>query len=256
MIILRAVRRAIAYETTRLVTRRSTFGVAALAMFGSALITLPAARAAVTGGEGSPQSRVGWVVAGGELGTIIPGAAAVIAAAWLGAGLVTEDYRFGLGLSTYSRLPRRGTGLVGKIAVAWSVGLLLAVVTRVAAFFTALGGFALAHSTAASATVSPSYLLVLPTVGEIFFAMLGGAVGVLSAPLLRLRLFAVAASGAVVAAFAGFAPHSQSPYAPLAGRILLSTGLPIVPTIVVMPEIALFGLTCAALLAVRRRRVD
>lgn len=254
MIILRAVRRAAGYEMTRLVTRRSTLGVTALAVFGSALITLPAARAAVT--WGSPDSRVGWVISGGALGAIIPGAAAVMAAAWLGAGLVSEDYRFGLGLSTYSRLPRRGTGLVGKIVVAWSIGLLLAVITRFAAFFTALGGFALAHSTADSATVSPSYVLLLPTVGEIFFAMLGGVVGVLSAPLVRLRLLAVAASCALAAAFAAFAPHSQSPYAPLAGRILLGSGLPIVPTIMVLPEIVLFGLTCAALLAVRRRRVD
>lgn len=254
MIILRAVRRAIGYEVTRLTTRRSTFGVAGLAVFGSALVTLPAARAAVTWGE--PQSQVGWVVSGGSLGTIVPAAAGVAAAAWLGAGLVAEDYRFGLGLSTYSRLPRRGAGLLGKIVVAAVVGLLLAFVTRIAAFFTALGGFALAHSTAASDVVSPSYLLLLPTFGEVFFAMLGGVVGVLAAPLVRLRLLAVAAACSVVAAFATIAPHSQSPYAPLAGRLLLLSGLPVLPTVLVLPAVALFALTCAALLAVRRRRVD
>lgn len=254
MNILRAVRRSVGYETTRLVTRRSTYGVAGLAVFGSALITLPAARAAVM--WGAPQDRVGWVVGGGLLGTIVPGTAAVVSAAWLGAGLVTEDYRFGLGLSTYSRLPRRGTGLFGKLAVATAVGLILAVVTRIAAFLTALGGFALAHGSAGGATVSPSYLLLLPTFGEVCFAMLAGVVGVLGAPLLRLRLFAVAASLGVAAAFAGLAPHSQSPYAPLAGRMLLLSRLPIVPTLLVLPEVALFALTCAALLAVRRRRVD
>jgi hypothetical protein len=254
VIILRAARRAVGYETTRLVTRRSTFGVAGLAMFGSALVTLPAARAAVM--WGAPQDRVGWVVSGGLLGTIVPGAAAVVSAAWLGAGMVTEDYRFGLGLSTYSRLPRRGTGLLGKVAVVWVVGLLLAVVTRVAAFFTALGGFALAHSTAPGATISPSYLLLLPTFGEVCFAMLGGVVGVLGAPLLRVRLFAVAASFGVAVAFASLAPHSQSPYAAVAGRLLLLSRLPIVPTLMALPGISLFALTCAALLAVRRRRVD
>ena len=253
MIILRAVRRAIGYEVTRLATRRSTVGVAGLAMFGSALVTLPAARAAVT--WGSPQARVGWVVSGGSLGTVIPAAAAVVGAAWLGAGLVSEDYRFGLGLSTYSRLPRRGTGLLGKLVVGAGLGLLLAIVTRVAAFLTALGGFALAHSTAASRTASVSYLLALPTFGEVFFAMLGGVVGVLAAPLVRLRALAVGAACGAVAAFATIAPHSQSPYAPLAGRVLLFSGLPFLPTVMVLPGVALFALTCAALLAVRRRRV-
>lgn len=56
MIILRAVRRAVGYEMTRLVTRRSTLGVTALAVFGSALITLPAARAAVTWALRTPGS--------------------------------------------------------------------------------------------------------------------------------------------------------------------------------------------------------
>ncbi|WP_034265592.1 hypothetical protein [Actinospica robiniae] len=254
MIILRAVRRSIGYEVTRLATRRSTIGVAGLAMFGSALVTLPAARAAVT--WGAPQSRVDWVVSGGSLGAIVPAAAGVAAAAWLGAGLVTEDYRFGLGLSTYSRLPRRGAGLLGKIVVAAGLGLLLAIVTRVAAFFTALGGFALAHSTEVSGTVSPSFFLLLPTVSEAFFAMLAGVVGVLTAPLLRVRLGAVAAACGVVAMLATVSPHTQSPYAPLASRLLLLSGLPILPTVILLPEFALFGLTCAALLAVRRRRVD
>ena len=254
MIAMRSVRRAAGYEATRLGTRRSTFGVAGLAMFGSALVTLPAARAAVT--SGTPQARVGWVVEGGSLGAVLPGTAAVLAAAWLGAGLVTEDYRFGLGLSTYTRLPRRGAGLLGKLVVATSIGLVLAVMTRVAAFLTALGGFALAHSTVATGPVSPSYVLALPSIAELFFAMLGGTLGVLCAPLLRLRLLAVAATWGLGAVIATVVPRSQSPYTLVMGRLLARAGLPVVPVAVALPELLVVGLVLAALIAVRRRSID
>jgi hypothetical protein len=254
VIALRAVQRAAGYEATRLVTRRSTLGVAGLAMFGSALITLPAARAAVT--SGAPQSRVGWVVAGGPVGVIVPGTVAVLAAAWLGAGLVTEDYRYGLGLSTYARLPRRGAGLAGKLAVAAWVGLLLAVLTRASAFLTALGGFALAHGTAAGGPVSPPYGLVLPSIAELFFATLGGMVGVLSAAVVRLRVLAALAAWGFGAVVAALVPHSASPYTLRIVRLLARSGLPVTPSAAALPELALFVLAAAALVAVRRRHVD
>jgi hypothetical protein len=254
VIALRAVQRAAGYEATRLVTRRSTLGVVGLAMFGSALITLPAARAAVT--SGVPQSRVGWVVAGGSAGVVVPGTVAVLVAAWLGAGLVTEDYRYGLGLSTFTRLPRRGAGLAGKLAVAAWVGLLLAVLTRASAYFTALGGFALAHSTAASGPVSPPYGLVLPGAAELFFAALGGMVGVLSAPVVRFRLLAVTAAWGFGAVAAALVPYSASPYTLRIVRLLARSGLPVAPAAVALPELVLFALTASALVAVRRRQVD
>lgn len=273
MIAFRAVRRAARYEATRLATRRSTLGVAGLAVFGAALITLPAARVAVT--SAVPQSRIGWVVEGGSIGATLPATAAVLAAAWLGAGLVTEDYRFGLGLSTYSRLPRRGSGLAGKVVIAGGVGLLLAVVTRVAAFLTALGGFALAHSTtgtpstlgtsgitagtgslAATGSLSPAYVLALPSLKELLFAVLGGAVGVLCAPLLRLRLLAVTGAFGLCALLAALAPGSHSPYTLPVVRFLLTVGLPVTPTALLVPELVLGVLVCSALLAVRRRRVE
>lgn len=254
MISLRAVRRAAGYEATRLLTRRSTFGVAGLAMFGAALVTLPAARAAVT--SGAPQGRVGWVVAGGLAGAILPGTAAALGAAWLGAGLVTEDYRYGLGLSTFTRLPRRGAGLLGKLAVAAWVGLLLAVVTRAAAFLTALGGFALAHSSAANGPVSPGYGLLLPSVAELFFGALGGVLGVLSAPVLRLRVLAVCAAGGLGAFVAAVLPRTDSPFTLGLVRLLARAGLPVAPAAVALPELALFALAVSAFVIVRRRGVD
>ncbi|MBR7838330.1 hypothetical protein KDL01_33985 [Actinospica durhamensis] len=235
-------------------TRRSTFGVAGLGVFGSALVTLPAARAAVTSGD--PQAQVGWVVGGGAAGTVLPGTAAVLAAAWLGAGLVAEDYRHGLGLSTYARLPRRGAGLLGKIVVAACIGLALAVVTRVAAFLTALGGFALAHTTAATGSVTPSYVMILPSIPELFFAMLGGVVGVLCAPLVRLRLLAVGATWGLCAAIAAVTPYSKSPYTQHVARLFARIGLPVAPSAVALPELALIGLAMAAIIVVRRRSID
>jgi hypothetical protein len=195
------------------------------------------------------------VVAGGSIGSALPGAAAVVAAAWLGAGLVSEDYRFGLGLSTYTRLPRRGAGLFGKLVVAAWAAFALAVVTRVCAFMTALGGFALAHTTSATGSVSPSYLLLLPSVAELFFATLGGVVGVLSAPLLRLRPLAVVAACGFGAFIAAFVPHSHSPYVLPIVRALMWAGLPIGPTVVALPEFALFALGCGAFVAVHRREI-
>ena len=254
MIALRAVRHAARYEATRLVTRRSTFGVAGLGTFGSALVTLPAARAAVTSGD--PQAQVGWVVGGGSVGAVLPGTAAVLAAAWLGAGLVSEDYRHGLGLSTYARLPRRGAGLLGKIVIAAWIGLVLAVITRAAAFFTALGGFALAHGTAATGTVAPSYAMILPSIPELFFAMVGGTVGVLCAPLLRLRLLAVGATWGLCVVIAAVTPYSKSPYTSHVARLLARVGLPVAPSAIALPELAVIGLAMAALIAVRRRSID
>jgi len=251
---LRAAWAAAGYEATRLRTRRSTIGVFGLAMFGSALVTLPAARAAVN--SGNPQAHVAWVVAGGSAGMVLPGTAAVLAAAWLGAGLVTEDYRHGVGLTTYTRLPRRGAGLVGKLFVALVVGIWLASVTRLAAYVTALGGFALTRGSSVAGHISLGLVLTLPTPAESCFAAFGGMAGVLCAPVLRLRLVAVPAAWLLTAGIAALLPGSHSPYTRDIVRAVTELGLPVEQTAIVLPETLVLTLLLVALYALRRRRID
>lgn len=254
MIAPRAVWYAAEYEATRLRTRRSTIGVASLVMFGSALVTLPAARAAVSSGD--PQAHIAWVVAGGSAGMILPGTVAVLGAAWLGAGLVTEDYRYGIGLTTYTRLPRRGAQLLGKLLVALCAGLWLASSTRFAAYLTALGGFALARAGHATAHVSLGLSLAMPTSAEFFFAALGGVAGVLCAPVLRLRVLAVPGAWMLTAFIAALTPGSRSPYTQDLVFDVARTGLPIEQTLIALPEVVMACLVFAALIALRRRRID
>jgi hypothetical protein len=250
---LRAAWAAAGYEATRLRTLRSTLAVFGLAMFGSALATLPAARAAVD--SGSPQAHAAWVVAGGSAGMIVPGSVAVLAAAWLGAGLVIEDYRYGVGLTTYTRLPRRAPGLFGKLLVALVVGIWLASATRLAAYLTALGGFALARGSVAASHISLSTVLALPTPAESCFAAFGGIVGVLCAPLLRLRVLAVPATWLLAALIATLLPGSHSPYTLDVVRGMTDLGLPVEQTAIALPETLVFVLLVAALHALRRRRL-
>ena len=254
MIGLRAAWYAAGYEATRLRTRRSTFGVFGLAMFGSALVTLPAARAAVNSGD--PQAHVAWVVSGGSAGMILPGTVAVLAAAWLGAGLVTEDYRYGVGLTTYTRLPRRGAGLVGKLLVGLVIGIWLASATRLAAYVTALGGFALTRGSSAAEHISLGLVLALPTPAESCFAAFGGMAGVLCAPVLRLRILAVPAAWLLTALTASLLPGSHSPYTRDVVLGMARLGLPIEQTAIALPETLILGLLLAALFALRRRRID
>ena len=254
MIGLRSARYAAAYEATRLRTRRSTFGVFGLAMFASALVTLPAARAAVT--SGNPQAHVAWVVAGGSAGMVLPGAVAALAAAWLGAGLVTEDYRHGLGLTTYTRLPRRGAELLGKLLVALVVGITLASATRLAAYVTAVGGFALTRGSSAAQHLSLGVVLALPTPAESCFAALGGLLGVLCAPVLRLRLLTVPAAGLLAALIAALAPGSRSPYTFGIVRASTEIGLPIEQIAIALPEALILGLLILSLFSLGRRRID
>lgn len=254
MIGLRSVWAASRYEATRLRTRRSTFGVFGLAMFGSALATLPAARAAVNSGD--PQAHAAWVVAGGAAGMVLPGSVAVLAAAWLAAGSVAEDYRYGVGLTTYTRLPRRGAGLVGKLLVALIVGIWLASATRLAAYLTALGGFALTRGSVAASHISLSVVLALPTPAESCFAAFGGMAGVLCAAVLRLRLLAAPAAWLLAAGTAALLPGSHSPYTLDLVRGMTDLGLPVEQTAMVLPETLLVTLLLAALYALRRRRID
>lgn len=251
---LRAAWYAAGYEATRLRTRRSTLGVFALAMFGSGSMILPAVRGAVE--TGAPQTRVAWVVAGGVVGTILPGALAVLAAAWLGAGLVTEDYRYGTGLTTYTRLPRRGAELLGKVLVAGCVGLWLAILTRLSAYLTALGGFALARGSGVAEHVHVGAALILPTLAESLFALVGGVAGVLCAPVLRLRMLAAGTAWLLTALFAALTPGSRSPYTPEIASGIARIGLPERQTAMALPEVLAVGLVLAALLTVRRRRID
>ncbi|MBR7829770.1 hypothetical protein KDK95_25925 [Actinospica sp. MGRD01-02] len=254
MIGLQSVRAAAGYEATRLATRRAAAGVFCLAALGSALATLPAARAAVNSGD--PQAHVGWVVAGGTAGRILPATIAVLAAAWLGAGLVTEDYRHGVGLTTYTRLPRRGAGMLGKLIVALVVGIWLAAVTRLAAYLTALGGFALTHGTRATEHISLGAVLMLPTPAESCYAAFGGMLGVLCASVLRLRVLAASVSWLLAASTAAVLPSSHSPYALDVVRGMTDVGLPIDQVSLALPESVAAVLLLAALYAVRRRRID
>ena len=254
MIGLRSAWYAAAYEATRLRTRRSTFGVFGLAMFASALVTLPAARAAVTSGD--PQAHVAWVVAGGSAGMVLPGTVGALAAAWLGAGLVTEDYRHGVGLTTYTRLPRRGSELLGKLFVVLVVGITLASATRLAAYATALGGFAMTRGSSAAQHMSLGVILALPTPAESCFAALGGMLGVLCAPMLRLRLLAVPAAWLLAAGIAALVPGSHSPYTKGIVRVWTELGLPAEQLAIVLPEALFVGLLIVALLSLNRRRID
>lgn len=254
MIELRSVWNAAGYEATRLRTRRSTFGVAALAMFGSALVTLPAARTAVD--SGYPQAHVAWVVAGGGAAAILPSTVAVLAAAWIGAGQVTEDYRYGIGLTTYTRLPRRGAGLLGKLLVALCVGLWFASATRIAAYLTALGGFALARGSSAADHVSLGLALALPTPVELAFGAFGGAMGVLCAPLLRLRVLAAPCAWLLTALIVSLTPGSHSPYTRDVVVGMIRLGLPVAQVALALPEVVVMSLMLASLIALARRRVD
>lgn len=251
---LRSVRYAAEYEATRLRTRRSTMGALALTVFGSALVTLPAARAAVN--SGYPQDHVAWVVAGGSAGTILPGTVAVLGAAWLSAGMVTEDYRYGIGLTTYTRLPRRGAQLLGKLLVALGIGLWFASSTRLAAYLTALGGFALARGSSAAEHVSVGFTLSMPTPAEYFFAALGGAIGVLCAPVVRLRVLAAPLAWAMTALLAALTPGSHSPYTQLVVYAAMQLGLPVEQTVLALPEALLIALALAAFVSLNRRRID
>ena len=254
MIGLRSVGHAAVYEATRLRTRRATFGMFGLAMFASALITLPAARAAVT--SGNPQAHVAWVVAGGSAGMILPGTVAALAAAWLGAGLVTEDYRYGLGLTTYTRLPRRGAELLGKLLVALVVGITLASATRLAAYATALGGFALTRGSSAAQHLALGAVLALPTPAESCFAALGGVMGVLCAPVLKLRLFTAPTAWLLTALTAALVPGSHSPYTQSIVRVSTELGLPIEQLAIALPEVLILGLLIVSLFSLGRRRID
>jgi hypothetical protein len=254
VIALRSVWNAAEYEAMRLRTRRSTLAVAGLAMFGSALVTLPAARAAVD--SGYPQAHVGWVVAGGTAAAVLPSTVAVLAAAWVGAGLVTEDYRYGIGLTTYTRLPRRGAGLLGKLLVALCVGLGFASATRVAAYLTALGGFAMARGGSAAGHVSLGWALALPTPAQLAFAAFGGVMGVLCAPILRLRVLAVPCAWLLTALIASLTPGTHSPYTQDVVVGMIRLGLPVEQTALVLPEAVVLSLVLASLLVLRRRRID
>jgi hypothetical protein len=251
---LRSVSNAAAYEATRLRTRRSTLGLMCLAVFGSALATLPAAREVVD--SGYPQQHVAWVVAGGTAAMILPGAVAVLGTAWLSAGMVTEDFRHGIALTTYTRLPRRGAQLLGKLAVALLLGLVLASATRLAAYLTALGGFALARGSSAAEHVSIGFMLALPTPAECLFVGFGGVLGVLLAPVVRLRVLAAAGAWLAAALVAALAPGSRSPYTQDAVYAMVRLGLPAEETALALPCVLLTVFLLAALAAVRRRRID
>lgn len=284
---------ALKYELVRLANLRSIRGVAFFAFFGSAILTLPAARhivglahplppapplprpawsllsanssAAIPNGSAwsaallhqySPTQGGGaWVVAGGVVGMVLPGAVAACGAAWLGATSIRYEYRYGGGLLTFALLPRRIPVLLAKAVVAACAGALLCLGATVIAYWTARFGFRVSGVDVAL----PSHLMV-STPRALALAALGGALGVIGGAVLRMRLLATVAALAGGALVAAFLPHSTSlamPYlAEAAQRLVRFTpGITYTAAIAILLSAPLALLALSGLLAVRRRRV-
>lgn len=253
---------ALRYELTRLLTTGSTRTVGLLALPGSALITLPAARSAAglahaglahTGlsHTGLAHSGGAGVVAGGVVGAVLPAAVAALAAAWVGASSIVYEYRHGGALVTYVLVPSRGAVLLAKALAAALFGALLCFGTTLAAFGTARLGF-----TIAGTRVDVPSELMLPAVREVAVAALCGALAVPASAVLRTRLLAVPLAAAAGGLVAATLPGSASPLIPWLGKAtrLLATELPGVSVRALMAAAAAL-LWVSALVAVQRRRV-
>lgn len=284
---------ALRYELVRLGNLRSIRGVVFFAFVASAILTLPAARHMV--GLAHPQppeppvpvprlsllplvSTVdvhaasswstsllhqyspihgggAWVVAGGVVGMVLPGAVAACCAAWLGATSIRYEYRYGGGLLTFGLLPRRVSVLAAKAVVAACVGALLCLGATVVAYWTARLGFRVSDVEVAL----PTHLM-LADPRSLALAALGGALGVVAGAVLRLRLLATAAALVGCALVAVFLPQSTSlalPYVALAAQrtVRLMPGIGDTVALGVLLAIPLLVLMLSGVLAVRRRRV-
>jgi hypothetical protein len=196
-----------------------------------------------------------WVVAGGTVGTVLPGIAAAWAAAWLGASSIGYEYRYGGGLLTFALVPRRGAVLIAKAIVAAGFGALLCVGTTMVAYGTARLGFTLAGTR----VVIPLSLLT-PTVWEVAMAALGGVLGVFGGAVLRMRALATVAALAGCALVAAVLPGSSSPAAPyLAEAARYSAravpGVTSAAALDLLPVLPLLVVLVGGWVAVRRRRV-
>ncbi len=284
---------ALKYELVRLGNLRSLRGAAFFAFLGSAILTLPAARhmvglahpappgppvptpslsllslaasANVPSASGwstallhqySPMHGGGaWVVNGGIVGMVLPGAVAAGTAAWLGATSIGYEYRYGGGLLTFALLPRRVSVLVAKAVVAAFVGVLLCLGTTVVAYWTARLGFKVSGVEVAL----PSQLMLAGWC-PLALAALCGALGVVGGAVLRLRLLTTAvalAGGALVAVFLPRSTSLAMPYVAEAARraVRLTPGITDTAALSLLLAFPLAVLMLSGVLAVRRRRV-
>lgn len=280
---------ALRYELARLRGVRALRAVVLTALATSALLTLPAARQLI--GPGHPltsqphAARIGsiasqaqfghalnhasglalqytptpgdgaWVVAGGVAGMALPGIAAALGAAWLGAASIGYEYRHGSGLLTFALVPRRSSVLISKTIVAAAFGALLSLGTTATAYATARLGFRLAGTQVALPTT-----LLAPGLREAAMAALGGALGVLAGALLRVRVLATLTALAGCALVAAYLPQSSSlvvPYLVEAVRFIVRA----VPAVTyasasaLLLAVPLVTLALAALLTIHRRRI-
>lgn len=284
---------ALKYELVRLGNLRSLRGAAFFAFLGSAILTLPAARHMVglahpvppgppvptpslsllsLGSSASVPSASGWstallhqyspmhgggawVVNGGVVGMVLPGAVAACIAAWLGATSIGYEYRYGGGLLTFALLPRRGSVLVAKAVVAAFVGALLCLGATVVAYWTARLGFKVSGVEVAL----PSQLM-LAGWRPLALAALCGALGVVGGAVLRLRLLTTAvalAGGALVAVFLPRSTSLAMPYVAEAAQraVRLTPGITDTAALSLLLALPLSVLMLSGVLAVRRRRV-
>lgn len=260
---LTGVRDAVRYEVTRLRTTRSTRIAAVLALLGSALLTLPAARHAAqlagpTGFGPGPAGAAAHVVTGGAVGRVLPVAAVVVAAAWIGAASVADEYRHGSAQLSYLLLPRRSAVLVAKVLVSAVFGAVLCLLCHAFAFGTARLGFIVASS----AVEVPARLVLPASALPPIVAALGGAVGVLAGASLRFRLLAVPIAVACCAAVTAVVTGAADPASTYLGtaatsisQVATRIGLPRnAVSAEAIPAAVIIALAFAAVLTTRRRR--
>lgn len=284
---------ALRYEFVRLGNLRSIRGAVFFAFVASAVLTLPAARhmiglahplppappvpvprlslrslvstvdvpAAASWSASllhqySPTHDGGaWVLAGGVVGMVLPGAAAACSAAWLGATSIRYEYRFSGGLLTFALLPRRISVLVAKAVVAACFGAVLCLGTTLVAFWTARLGFKVSGVNVA---LPPHLMLADPR--SLALAALCGALGVVGGAVLRLRVLATTAALVAGALVAVFLPQSTSlalPYVALAAQRTqrFVPGISDTAALGLLLALPLLLLMLSGVLAVRRRRV-
>ncbi|HEV2638423.1 MAG TPA: hypothetical protein VGX23_24975 [Actinocrinis sp.] len=189
--------RALRYEAYRLRTAPSARVLAGLALLGAGLATLPAAQAlgGHPGGLGQAGlADVAWVVDGGRLGAVLPGALAAVAAAWLGASSLDYEYRHGMAVSLFASIPRRGTVVLAKI----SLVVVFAAVLELAGAGLAFGATSLGFGMAGFPRPLPA-AAAFATPAELVSAVLCAVLSLLLATIVRVRLFAVALAVALVA---------------------------------------------------------
>lgn len=260
---LTGVRNAIRYEVIRLRSTKSARTATVLALLGSAVLTVPAAyhAAQLAGPIGfgpGPAGAAAHVVSGGIVGRVLPVAAVVIAAAWIGAASVADEYRHGSAQLAYLLLPRRSTVLAAKVLVSALFGMVLCLMGHAFAFGAARLGFMVASS----AVEVPSRLMLPGSALPPIIAALGGAMGVLAAASLRFRLLAIPVAVACCAAITAVVTRAADPASVYLNTAATSIshaatqiGLPrIAVSAQAIPAAVIIALALAAVLTTRWRR--